>query len=394
MRALIVNDAGISGGGAETRIRLLAEEFLRRRVFEEIHILGAADSMPDTPKGLIRHSLSASYALDWFKIYKVTRQIIKRHGINIVQVHNMQRLSPSPLLAASHMQVPVVWIAHDYWPLCAYRSFINPYKAQSMALCEEAKFKKCIRCVGIKAALRLKLFQWVISKADVAISPGNFVKDLYESHNILKGKWKIVRPWVALDIFEDVRQNEIPNQIIFVGSLADYKGGWVAAESLKYILEVFPDTILKFIGPNQEKDGIFRKRIEEIGIRDSTLKNMVFLGYKDHDGLRDEYSKGGISLCPPVWFELFGLTWAEAMAAGCPVVASSIGSLPEFLKGKGILVPARDAQRLAGAVIDLLKNKDYAKNLAEEGKRYAIESFKVNRAADEIIDIYKQLIRG
>ena len=390
MRLLVINDFGMQGGGTENRVRLLLNEFLRRGNFGKIHLLQLSNNKNAFKNNVISCHYSSGGIRD---TYKITRDIIKNEGINIIQAHNMLALTPSSVRAAKDLKVPVAWFAHDYWPLCAFRSFINPYNSRKMSLCEQAKFSKCVRCVGLRSTLRLKLFQWLVNKVDVAISPGNFVKDLYESHNVLKGKWRIVKPWIALDIFGNIKQSEIANQIIFVGPLVDYKGAWVVAESLKYILKVVPDVKLKFIGDNQEKDGILRKKIEEIGLRDSTLNNMVFVGYKDWEGLKEEYAQGGIGVCTSVCKELFGLHWSEAMAAGCPVVASSIGSLPEFIKDNGLLVPPGAPENLAETVIMLLKDKEYAKALGQRGRRYALETFNVKRAADELIDIYTELLK-
>lgn len=388
MKLLIINDGGIFGGGTENRIRLLINEFLARKSFSAIHILQLRqEQTPHYPENVFCH-ISKGVG----STFRLSKEIIKNEGIDIVQLHNVSETTPLSILSARSFHKPVIWFAHDYWPICAYRSFINPYLARSTKLCQEVKFLRCRKCAGLKATLKLKFFQYLMEKVNIAISPSQYVTDTYESYGLLKGKWRVITPWIALDKFEKNQQFRMNLQIFFVGSLVEYKGAWVAAESLKFIKEVYPKIKMKFIGDNQKKGNIFRERIEEIGKRDSTLENMSFIGYCSWEELRSEFSRGGIFVFPSVCKETFGLSWAEAMAFGLPVVASRIGSLPEFIEDKAILVEPGNPKELAQAAIKLFSCDSFAASLAQKGQKYAVESFAVSRAAEELFQIYKRLL--
>lgn len=58
------------------------------------------------------------------------------------------------------------------------------------------------------------------------------------------------------------------------------------------------------------------------------------------------------SLPTPSWTEQFGRVAVEAMACGVPVVSSDGGALPDVVGGAGIVVPAGDAEALAGALVE------------------------------------------
>ena len=88
------------------------------------------------------------------------------------------------------------------------------------------------------------------------------------------------------------------------------------------------------------------------------------------------FAKAAIQLMPSR-FEGFGLAAAEAMAAGVPLIASSVGSLPEVVDAPrgGILVPANDPQALADAARRLLddpeKRRDLSLSARESARRFS-----------------------
>jgi glycosyltransferase involved in cell wall biosynthesis len=59
---------------------------------------------------------------------------------------------------------------------------------------------------------------------------------------------------------------------------------------------------------------------------------------------------GARALVHPALVEGSGLPAIEALSAGVPVIASSVGALPEIVGKAGILVPPRDPRRLAAAI--------------------------------------------
>jgi len=77
------------------------------------------------------------------------------------------------------------------------------------------------------------------------------------------------------------------------------------------------------------------------------------------------------------------LTVLEAMAAGRPVVGTAVGGIPEAVRHgeTGFVVPPRDPQRLAEAVIDVLANPALAKSMGEAGRARAGEAFTLEAEA-------------
>jgi len=91
--------------------------------------------------------------------------------------------------------------------------------------------------------------------------------------------------------------------------------------------------------------------------------------------------------------EGFGLAILEAMAAGCPVIASDTGGIPEIVEHEfnGLLVPVEDSQALASAIVRM-KDRDFANTLAENAKKTIAAKFSMDNYIKDLLQEYKNLL--
>lgn len=86
------------------------------------------------------------------------------------------------------------------------------------------------------------------------------------------------------------------------------------------------------------------------------------------------------------FYEGFGLSALEAMAAAKPVIASDVPGLSDLVGGAGVLVPPGDPEALAEAIRDICENPDKAREIGrkcqERAQKYDI---------DETVRQYRQL---
>jgi glycosyltransferase involved in cell wall biosynthesis len=83
----------------------------------------------------------------------------------------------------------------------------------------------------------------------------------------------------------------------------------------------------------------------------------------------------------------------ESLARARPVIASSVGGIPEVLDGGGgILVPAGDADALAEAMVELWSDPARAAALGEAGRRDVGSRFSLERMVDETSSLYRGVL--
>jgi len=83
----------------------------------------------------------------------------------------------------------------------------------------------------------------------------------------------------------------------------------------------------------------------------------------------------------------------EGLLSRVPAVATNVGGLPDLVEDSvtGWLIPPRDPQRLAAALLDALRHPELAAARAERGRDKAREMFDVRRTAREVVEIYDRL---
>ncbi len=142
--------------------------------------------------------------------------------------------------------------------------------------------------------------------------------------------------------------------LLYFGRLDVYhKGIDTLLEALAIIARTRPDIELRIAGRGSSLD-----RIKAMAAGLGVTKNVRLLGSVT-DAERNELLATAAVQLMPSRFEGFGLAAAEAMAAGVPLIAAAVGSLPEVVDAPlgGILVPSGDPAALATAAERLLGDR-------------------------------------
>ena len=94
--------------------------------------------------------------------------------------------------------------------------------------------------------------------------------------------------------------------------------------------------------------------------------------------------------------ESFGLTIAEAMSCEVPVVATSVGGVPEVIKHgvTGFLAPLGDIQCLAESAIEILRCPKRFAAIGKAGRQHILERFEMNKITNQYLDLYKEVLNS
>ncbi|MCG8466770.1 MAG: glycosyltransferase family 4 protein [Gemmatimonadetes bacterium] len=179
-----------------------------------------------------------------------------------------------------------------------------------------------------------------------------------------------------------------PEMIFACRQLFPRKGIRFLIEAAAQLADEFPELRVVVAGDGIERPSLER-RTRDLGIENRT----TFLGWVPNADLPPYYRAAAISVLPSLE-EGFGIPAAEAMGCEIPVVASDAGGLPEVVEDgvTGRVVPKGDATALAGALRELLRDRERARAMGIAGRERADRLFSWDRSAERFEAVYERCL--
>ena len=236
----------------------------------------------------------------------------------------------------------------------------------------------------------------VFKAADKVIALNNFEKQHYLRIGVDINKIAIIPNGVSLSEFKKRYYNfkskyEIEgNIILFVGRLAKIKGLNTLIQAFHLVKrQNFHDTRLVILG----EDWGFKKSLLELRKRYHMSSDVLLLDHPTREDIVSAYHACDMVVLPSN-YETFSITVLEAFACAKPIIATSVGGILEVVVSgeTGCLVGPNDAEALARAMLYLLRNKNVAEKMGLSGERLVTNKFCIERVADEIENLYSDLI--
>jgi glycosyltransferase involved in cell wall biosynthesis len=165
--------------------------------------------------------------------------------------------------------------------------------------------------------------------------------------------------------------------LFFAGNLSRRKG----ADLLPAIMKQLGEKYILLLATGQRKTNF------------DSQKNIINIGHQDPGHLVMAYNRCNIFLTPSR-LEGFGLSVAEAMACGKPVVATNCSSLPELVvddKG-GFLCRMDDAKDFAEKIRHLAADEELRREMGTFNLKRVEEKFTAKRMTGEYLKIYSDLL--
>ena len=175
--------------------------------------------------------------------------------------------------------------------------------------------------------------------------------------------------------------------LVFVGGLHPRKGVGDLLAAFARVHREHPSARLTLVG-----EGPDQADYEAAVASSGHAEAVTFAGAVDDP---NPYLLGADILVLPSHADPAPLVLSEAREAGCAIVASAVDGIPELLEGgaAGLLVPPRDPERLAAALLSLLSNGETLATW-RRNSQINIDRLRIDRVARDTLAVYGECVRA
>lgn len=197
---------------------------------------------------------------------------------------------------------------------------------------------------------------------------------------------------VLVPIVQSTRASDVVT-LLYAGQIRPEKGLLDLAEAMQQLYTQSSQVLqLRMMGKG---DTARSERIVKEVFATAGLPNIAFLGTLVGEEKWRQFSSADIFVLPS-HTEDMPVSILEAMAAGLPVIATEVGSIPEVIDHgvSGFLVKPHDPAGLAGAIRLLAEDQRLRASMGAAGRRKSNEEFSFERYVDRLELLYLTLLEG
>ena len=201
-------------------------------------------------------------------------------------------------------------------------------------------------------------------------------------------KLRIIPYGIDIDSFHPAK---LPagKTILFLSKVSHHKGIMVLLDAFRMVHEALPDASLIVAGQGPE--------MELAGAAAATIGDgtaVRFVGRVERKSV-PAYMQNCTVFCLPSFGEAFGMSALEAMACGRSVVVTDDGGLRYIVTDEGgRRVPVGDPDKLAKALIEILKDPTLSQNMGDFNRRQAELQYAWDKVIDRIEALYYDVMEG
>ncbi len=312
--------------------------------------------------------------------------IAKQFQPDFAYVHNVFPLiSPSLYHTLHSVKIPMLQVLHDFRLFCP-----NGWFYTQNQICERCKFGNYTHAVRYRCfqdsysltalyslTLGLNRMAGVLGKIDAIICLTEFSRQKLLEIGIQERKLYIKPNFI--DVSGISASPSEGSYALYLGRLSSEKGLWTLVHGFEQLRGVK----LKIMGTGPLESNL-REYIEERGI-----KNIELLGFKQGAEKWQILRDSLFVVVPSEWYETFCMAALEAFAAGKPVVASNLGSLPFVIEdGKsGILFEPGNVDDLVEKVSYFLAHPSEIATMGLHARGLAETKYSPDRSYQTLLDI-------
>ena len=193
-------------------------------------------------------------------------------------------------------------------------------------------------------------------------------------------------------VAEPAKQPKKP-VVLYTGRIELNKGSLELLQSVHRVAPRFPE--VEYVIAGARHNSIDDRALEGALGSNGTRSHVRLVGHVPWQQLADWYRRASVFVMPS-YYETFGISVIEAMAFGLPVIATNVGGLPEVVQDgvTGILVPPKNPEALADAIVRLLRDPDLRRRLGNAGRDRVLSEFRTDRIVEQTLSVYESVCRG
>ena len=228
--------------------------------------------------------------------------------------------------------------------------------------------------------------------ADVVVVISPQEKELIQLAHLPVKRFELIPPGINTNDASTPRLNPFLKRgvrgkiILSVSRLASGKKLEDAIMALSASLKANPDAQLVFIG----EDFGSQPSLETLASSRGISQHVHFFGNVSHDELMAAYQHADILLHTSE-YEAFGITVAESLAAGTPVIVRRVGAIP-FVAPEGLTsLQFNTADEIPELINTLLADTNLRQRLGNQGQQHIQKNFTWEKSIKKLVNLYDEL---
>ena len=245
-----------------------------------------------------------------------------------------------------------------------------------------------------------KISRFVLEKVNKIIIVAKSLKQEFSDY-VSPEKIEVVYNALNTKKFTNSDFESAKSTILFLGKVSKAKGALTFLKTIKIVQQKFPNIKIELAGTFDTAQNTlphlkFHNIEEEVNKLISQCPrpdNIRMLGYLDEKEKIKAFQRAKIFV-NPTYNDAFGIVNLEAMAAGCVVIASSVGGIPEVVihNKNGFLVAPGDVKGFSNAIERLLEQPENLHKISEFNREDVQKRFNPELMDQRLTHIFSKLI--
>ena len=246
----------------------------------------------------------------------------------------------------------------------------------------------------LKAFMYRMYVRWLLGMAERVWTNSMNTREAIEGMGIPQNRIRMINPGFEKtpESLPDRSSRRGPVRLLCVGSISPRKAQHLLVEACTYLdsgsFEV------EFAG-SVEMDEAYSASLLDLIKKNNLSDSVKISGELSPFNLASAYMKADILVHPASW-EAFGMSILDGMWYGLPVIASDIAAVPELVRHgeNGFLTIPGNAEELADAMKNLIRNRDLRLQMGEKSRMFAEGMNDWNDTGKEFMELVVAAAKG